>query len=287
MQWLFATPTVEHLAARMSKEATASPTAEDDSSLQVLLPLRTAGHLAPLFCVHPMFGLAWNYSGLAPHLDSQRPIYGLQTPVALEQDARVESITALAARYVEEIRSVQPHGPYHLLGWSLGGVIAHAMATRLQADGEDVQTLVMLDSTRHTDPVRFRSELVGLLAELGIDIGDDDSTDELSIERAAILLESIPNELVALTPERVQRMYAGAARSLPISSAFEPAVFDGDLLYFSAADEPDRECRQEWQRYVSGNVVEIELPCGHADLLSTASVAVIGPILENEVVTSR
>ncbi|MFH5206845.1 amino acid adenylation domain-containing protein [Antrihabitans sp. NCIMB 15449] len=284
VQWLFATPTVGQLAARMSEESAGAIAADPDSALQVLLPLRRSGNLAPLICVHPMFGLSWNYGSLLPHLDSKRPVYGLQTPVALERDTRVESITALAARYVHEIRTVQPHGPYHLLGWSLGGVIAHAIATQLQADGTDVETLVMLDSTRHTDPHRFRSELVGLLAELGIGFGDNEITDERSIQRATVLLESIPDELIALTPERVQRMYAGAACSLSISADYNPTVFDGDLLVFSAAEEPDRDCQQEWQRFVSGDVVDIELPCGHADLLSTASVAGIGPILEHEVV---
>lgn len=77
-------------------------------------------------------------------------MYGIQTPAVSSADPLPESIEFTAARYLEEVRKkIQPEGPYHLAGWSLGGVIAHSMAVLLQAAGESVDSLVMLDSFAH------------------------------------------------------------------------------------------------------------------------------------------
>ncbi|MBM4508965.1 hypothetical protein GS421_03455 [Rhodococcus hoagii] len=96
----------------------------------------------PLFCVHPLSGLAWSYAGLAGSTGG-RPLYGLQ---ATGEDGMPDGIGELAARYVDRVRAIQPQGPYHLLGWSLGGNIAHEMAVRLQDIGEDVASLTILDA---------------------------------------------------------------------------------------------------------------------------------------------
>src|SRR5690606_13938774 len=82
----------------------------------------------PLFVVHPAGGISWCYRGLARELD--RPLYGLQSPALDPQKSLPESLDALAAFYADAIRVVQPQGPYNLLGWSVGGIIAHAMATK-------------------------------------------------------------------------------------------------------------------------------------------------------------
>ncbi|NED67304.1 hypothetical protein G3I15_40890, partial [Streptomyces sp. SID10244] len=89
--------------------------------------------------------LAWFYGGLAPHLHD-RPIYGLQDPHVVSGEPSAATVDELAVRYVEEMRRVSPDGPYHLLGWSLGGHVAHAMATMLQADGAEVAFLGIMDA---------------------------------------------------------------------------------------------------------------------------------------------
>lgn len=63
----------------------------------------------------------------------------------------------MAADYIEKIRTVQPKGPYRLLGWSLGGNVIQAMATQLQSRGEEVSLLVMLDAyPNHFLPIKMR-----------------------------------------------------------------------------------------------------------------------------------
>src|SRR6185437_2240946 len=56
------------------------------------------------------------------------------------------SVPEMAEQYLAEIRSVQPHGPYHLLGWSFGGLVAQAIATRLRDEGEQVAMLALMDA---------------------------------------------------------------------------------------------------------------------------------------------
>ncbi|QHN36337.1 amino acid adenylation domain-containing protein [Gordonia pseudamarae] len=134
---LFSDPTVRGIAFQVESEARAAN--------GVLLTLRAQGDRAPLFCVHPAGGLSWFYGGLAPYLQD-RPIYGLQDPHVVADEPTRTDADELAARYVEEIRRVQPTGPYHLLGWSVGGVIAQAMATLLQRDAQTVAYLGVMDT---------------------------------------------------------------------------------------------------------------------------------------------
>lgn len=162
---LFEAPTVAGLAERLDSDSPAT-------SLEVLLPLRAEGGKPPLFCVHPATGLGWVYAGLLQHLDQEQPIYALQARGLAGQVEFAESLDDMAADYVAQIRAVQPHGPYHLLGWSSGGAVAHAIAELLRADGEPVRLLAMLDTTvpghgyRQPDTdVLFRA-----LRDLGLDL---------------------------------------------------------------------------------------------------------------------
>jgi thioesterase domain-containing protein len=93
-----------------------------------------------LFCLPPATGSSACYTPLRHHLDADRPIYGLEQGEPPATFA--EGVTAA----LDQIRRVQPAGPYHLLGWSFGGLLAHAIATRLAGDGEKVALLAVLDA---------------------------------------------------------------------------------------------------------------------------------------------
>lgn len=99
----------------------------------------------PLFCVHPIGGSVLCYVDLARQLEVDRPIYGVQAP-ALDGGPNPGSIQAMAETYVAAIRAVQPEGPYHLAGWSMGGVIAFEMAQQLRGDSQRVPLLALIDS---------------------------------------------------------------------------------------------------------------------------------------------
>ena len=137
---LFEAPTVEALARQLTADA------PSHSDFEALLPIRRSGNSRPLFCVHPAGGFSWPYSRFIRHIPPDHPIYGLQARNLTEQNAFPETIEDMAADYLNLIREVQPVGPYNLLGWSFGGLVAHAIATRLQSIGEEVAVLALLDS---------------------------------------------------------------------------------------------------------------------------------------------
>jgi hypothetical protein len=98
----------------------------------------------PVFCIHPVSGSSVCYAELARALGTEHPVYGLDAVGLLGHDPH-ERIEEMAAHYVEEVRRVEPAGPYLLAGWSMGGAVALEMARRLAADGADVAQLAVLD----------------------------------------------------------------------------------------------------------------------------------------------
>ena len=106
------------------------------------LPLRTGGCRPPLFLVHAIGGSAASYLPLVELLDPAQPVYAFEA-----SDVPAGStIRSIAAEYLTELRAVQPHGPYRLAGWSVGGVIAQQLAVDLRSAGADVGLLALLDA---------------------------------------------------------------------------------------------------------------------------------------------
>lgn len=117
------------------------------SSLDPLLLLNSPVEQArPLFCLHAGFGTVFDYEPLARRLEGQRSVYGLQCRMLLERSWEDESLEAMAIDYAQYIRQKQASGPYHLLGWSLGGTLAVLVAQELEKQGQRVGFLGLVDS---------------------------------------------------------------------------------------------------------------------------------------------
>ena len=101
---------------------------------------------APLFCVHPAGGTVFCYRELAAALGDEQPLYGLQAQGLDGRHAPHTRLEDMAAHYIGAMREVQPHGPYHLGGWSLGGNIAYEMACQLHEQGDEVGLLTLMDA---------------------------------------------------------------------------------------------------------------------------------------------
>ncbi|PBC40539.1 hypothetical protein CJ178_01975 [Rhodococcus sp. ACPA4] len=284
VHWIFTESTPATLAHRI-----ATCTAETNDAVGVMLPLRATGNREPLFCVHPAVGLAWCFSGLVQYVDSDRPIYGIQSPALTDSSVHFDSLDDLAARYVREIRSVQPHGPYHLLGYSVGGQIAHAMAARLRRDGADVATLAMMDSRLMTEvdaPMPSVARLVAEFAEVdSLDALEEDPT----FDQVAELLRRKGGFFSTLTADHLGTLYRQYCKLVDDAVAHHPSNLDlSDLLYFSSVESREAERNggpegsigaADWKDYIVGDIHEYKIPTTHEQMTSPPGLAVIGPIL--------
>ena len=132
-------PTVEQLAATIRNQHQRGPWSP-------LVALQPKGTRPPFFCVHPGGGNVLCYRSLALHLGADQPFYALQAPGVDGRREPLPTVEAMADLYLEAIREVQPQGPYRIGGWSFGGAVAYEMACRLQAQGEQVALLAVIDA---------------------------------------------------------------------------------------------------------------------------------------------
>ncbi|KAK9688162.1 hypothetical protein K7432_014498 [Basidiobolus ranarum] len=139
---LFESPSIVRLASQIERKGDIH-----GDSFNVLLPIQPKGNRSPLFCIHPAVGLSWSYFGLSKHLGPEQPIYGLQARGHNGKAPFAENIEDMASDYLSQIRSIQLKGPYYLLGWSFGGIVAHSIAILLQQQNEKVALLALIDST--------------------------------------------------------------------------------------------------------------------------------------------
>ncbi|WP_052868013.1 amino acid adenylation domain-containing protein [Streptomyces niger] len=248
---VFEAPTPAALARLIAGRSTGG------GALDVLLELRGHGSRPPLFCMHPSSGMSWSYAALLHHLDPETPLYGLQAPGLSGDTDLPQTIEQLAADYLGRIRTVQPSGPYRLLGWSFGGLVAQAMAAQLEREGEQVALLAILDVT----PVAEETE--GTRAE---DLADD-AFDEA-------LAEEIGN--VSLPEETIARITATVEHSGRLRDRFTPGRFGGDLLLCTAGPKALAEL---WRPYIGGRITTHEIATTHLRMMRSPALAQIGPVL--------
>ncbi|MFJ7417225.1 amino acid adenylation domain-containing protein [Streptomyces uncialis] len=276
---LFEAPTVAALAERLRDGA-------DDNPLATLLPLRTSGDRPPLFCVHPAGGLAWAYGGLLPHLDPDQPVYGLQTPNLDGAAPFPTSMEAMAAGYVAELRSVQPHGPYHLFGWSFGGNLVQEVAVQLQEAGERIALLTILDAfpiapLDDLDSAGRDTVFRALLSNIGVgeEILEDDGEVQATAVRDAFRRSGSP--LGSLEPATIDTMVDNFAGQARLMRGYTPRCFRGPVLFFTAAEGRPKDTfgLELWAPYIDGHIENHDVACAHAQMMQPAARAQIGTTL--------
>ncbi|MEU4522044.1 amino acid adenylation domain-containing protein [Amycolatopsis sp. NPDC024027] len=249
-----------------------------------VLPIRPDGDRAPLFCVHAGLGLSLPYLGLVQHLDPGRPMYGLQSPNVGGDGELPVSVEDVAEEYTARIRAIQPAGPYHLLGWSFGGLLAYEIAVQLQEAGERVETLCVLDSfpveaAGQAPPTR-QELLVSFLEHLGYDA---DEGAGLSPAAVIDVLRRGGSRLAGIGEDRMTRVLDVMSNNGELALRYEPARFSGRLLLFLAAEgltEADLAERPgRWAPYVDGAIETHRIGCGHEFMMHPQAQAAIGRIV--------
>ncbi|GHF34910.1 dimodular nonribosomal peptide synthase [Kitasatospora xanthocidica] len=288
---LFQAPTVAALDAALTA---GSP---DTDALDVLLPLRPVapGRQRPLFAVHPAGGLSWCYTGLIRHLPGEVPIYGLQAQgVGAATAARPlpGTMEELAAHYADRLREVQPEGPYRLLGWSTGGIIAHAVAVRLQELGQDVELLAILDAYPAEGfrelPVPDQAEALEALLTMGGFGPEDLAGRPLELDAVTELLRREGSPLAGLDDTTVAALNRIYLNTNLLVRGYDHRRYDGDVLFFRATVDTidDTLVPELWTPYVSGRIANTDVACSHKDMTLPAPIAHIAAVIADHLENS-
>ncbi|MEX0426650.1 amino acid adenylation domain-containing protein [Nocardioides sp. DS6] len=276
---VFAHPTPSGLAAIVA--GTGERAAETDE----VLTLRPAAdsEKAPLFLLPPAGGLGWCYTGLLRSLPADQGVHAIQAPGLAEgRPEPVADLDALANRQLAAIRSVVGDGPFHVAGWSLGGMAAHAVAAAARADGQRVDAVVLLDAYpcdqwQHLAEPTEQEALVGVLRLGGLEPPDG------PLDRAtAVRLLRESGSAVGELPEGViEGCLASVVESARIVRTSKHAVLPGDLtvLVATAPREESWLDATGWKAYVAGEVRQIEIAATHGDLVRRPVVDEVGAVL--------
>jgi len=190
---LFAAPTIAQLATVMRDQGWSAP-------WSVLVNIQPRGTKAPFFCIHPVGGNVLTYYGLAAAMGTDRPFYGLQARGLDGKQTPATSIEAMATDYLQEIKSIQPEGPYYLGGHSFGGFVAYEMALQLQENGEKVALLALFDCLGP-----YGAKKYPLSQKLQIHLNN--LSQSSATESITYLRERIAGSLSKLVPPSIQEKY--------------------------------------------------------------------------------
>lgn len=235
--------------------------------LDTLLPLRESDG-PTLFCFHPASGFAWQFSVLARYLSPCWSITGIQSPRPQGPMASAASLDEVCEHHLQTLLAQQPHGPYYLFGYSLGGTLAQGIAARLRQRGEAVAFLGLLDTWPPETQNWAEKEANGL---------DPAVLAEIAREREAFLAAQqgqASGELFSA----IEANYADAVRLLTTAHS---AKFDGKATLFVA--EKTRQAGMDPQVVWGPWVSELEVfsqNCAHVDIISPQAFEAIGPVVK-------
>ncbi len=278
---LFHAPSVRGLCRQLGQGAN-----EVENQVEIVpVEFLKEGTGAPLFCIHPASGLSWPYHALGNYLGC--PIIGIQQSLQ-RGEAEPASIRDMAKNYADRIQGVDPTGPYNLLGWSFGGVVAHEIAIELQRRGCPVRHLILLDallvipsSDALNSDVLVEQALNEVLRFCGIQVPEGD--EPLTYERAEKLLRERGIEELPRYKPLLDSIVRNDNTNLALARAHEPGVFDGDVKLFAAArEEGDQNSSslRSWRPYVTGEISSYPVDCTHQQMMSTESLIQYGQQLK-------
>ena len=288
------TPMPQREIATLLRAAFAQRAGAADAGYNPLLPLQPGGNLPPLFCVHPLIGRALIFRPLADALRPEVPVWGLETRGGEPGETPFASLAELVAAYLAAIRTVQPRGPYHLAGHSLGGSIAQELACRLEQAGERVAFVAMFDtplpSHFPTDRLPERRDTVRALAKT-VDLPQQEIADAGDAGIARLVERLIGQGFVPSGTDSAwlaQRIDAGTRTGVALvehCTRYEPQVCAAPIVLFRAVEETEFPGDEafDWRPYTRGGVVRIDLAANHNRILEPVHAARAAAVLRDRI----
>jgi thioesterase domain-containing protein len=247
--------------------------------------LRPGSPKVPLVCVHPLGGNAFWYLDLARRLAAGQAVYGLHSR-GLDLTEPVQfAINEIAASFLADIRRTLPEGPYALLGWSFGGIVAFEMARQLSASAETTPVLAMCDvgpDDISVIPATNEAAFGLLIHALRL---DDNAAELIALEpgkrlgelhRRALHYGRVPPDY---TVAHLDRMLNINYAHLAALHAYEFGTYNGDLIVFRA-DESGPQSRNHvarsenlgWEAFINGDIRLYATTGSHFDSLNRTNL---------------
>jgi glutamate-1-semialdehyde-2,1-aminomutase len=277
-------PTIEHLANILHQQTAAK-------SWSALVEIQSGAANKPVFFVHPVGGNVLCYLDLARNLGAEQPFYGLQSVGLDGKQSPYTKIEDMAAHYLQELRTIQPQGPFVLGGWSMGGLVAYEMAQQLHQQQQEVAALVLLDSrVPHTIPNLDDATLLGWFArDLGGLLGKNltglaDAILHLPSEAAwdefltqAIKAEILPPDIGLTQMQRLLDLFRANTRAM---WNYQPKPYSKPMLLlrpqevFSADFDDFGDLSWGWDQLAEHLTIET-VPGNHYTVLAQPHVQVL------------
>jgi acetoacetyl-CoA synthetase len=284
-------PTIERLAQMIRAGEAVTPSG--------LVILHEGNRERPLFIAHSVGGTVLELWALAREMDCHCAVYGIQARGLHEGEVANSRVEDMAADYVGQIRLVQPHGPYTLAGFSLGGLIAFEMAQQLLQCGEKVELVALVDSQVDQQCLTFPAWLAHQRSRAALEIREIRARSwrqSLSYifakathfaDRLRIVAGRAPKRsgfdeqtFGGLTlPPYLRRIIAGLRVAM---AAYRPKPYAGKVTFFQSAIRNPRWPNPlgVWKRVCQGELEVVEITWGHNALLLPPKVAYLAHALD-------
>jgi thioesterase domain-containing protein/acyl carrier protein len=244
--------------------------------------LQPPGQQPPIFCFPGLGGRGEDFALLARHLGPAQACYGLAIPESDEQGQPLSTIQQMAAAMVARLCEVEPAGPYQLLGYSLGGLLAFEAAAQLTAAGKSVSMLAIFDTfTPEGKTLRPRWQRLFLHAWFLATRKD----------RLGQWYDLMENRLEARQPDLNERSVGQSefiSRCRQASAQYQPRAYPGSITLFRATERSPQSAffkldeSNGWRNVAQGGIRIIDVPGGHTSLIDSAHAPTSAAALRRE-----
>jgi amino acid adenylation domain-containing protein len=241
-----------------------APAAEPTAQHPPLVPIRPEGSLPPLFLVAGGMGGEQEllvYARLTRYLNPDQPFFGLRARGVDDLVEPHESVEAMAAEHLEEIRKVQPRGPYYVSGSCVGGVVAFELAQQLRAGGEDVPLLILIDSNFPTRPRMIRNQLRNLWKDtLPPGVARPEGLRGVAVrarDRGKVLFSPTGEQRVGIRRSAIGNRYYRRI------IAYRPRQYDGKMVFVACDNREVEDAARVWRDVAAGGLEVRYVPGDH------------------------
>ncbi len=275
-------PTIEHLAESFRKDKWLH-------AWSSLVPLQEEGSKPPFFCIHGVGGYVLFYSDLVRHLRPHQPVYGLQAVGLDGEQPPLKRIEDMAALYIDEMRSIQPQGPYFLGGFCLGIYVAIEMARQLQEQRQKVSLLVSFNPPGHERTVTSFVDGIQLHLKHLSQMHAKEKLDYL-VDRTVYRLARIRSMFLNLIYER----FSGVSRTLTrrlhhihvqelshrAGTKYIPRVYPGKITFFLGTGDAYKQPELFWGQVASDGIEVHTVPGKQIEILREPNVQILSRKLQ-------